>query len=93
LSVEGKFLVAMCKDRGRKGILDFGFQISDFDLQTEVLMSFCNSLMLLVKVVTSFCNSIGLLLRRTIVRSVRYSVILFIFRYPSSISSLFNHHK
>jgi hypothetical protein len=30
----------MCKDRGREGILDFEFQISDFVLQTEVLMSF-----------------------------------------------------
>jgi len=30
----------MCKDRGREGILDFGFQISDFGLIAEVLVKF-----------------------------------------------------
>jgi hypothetical protein len=30
----------MCKDRGRGGILDFGFQILDFALATGVLVKF-----------------------------------------------------
>jgi hypothetical protein len=41
----------MCKDRGREGILDFGFQISDFGMTAELLMEFCNSFILIVKAV------------------------------------------
>jgi len=41
----------MCKDRGREGILDFGFQILDFGLSAESLMKFVILFMLIVKVV------------------------------------------
>jgi hypothetical protein len=30
----------MCKDRGREGILDFGFQILDFALTAEIVGEF-----------------------------------------------------
>src|SRR5688572_24772801 len=65
----------MCKDRGREGILDFGFQILDFVLTAEIVGEFV-ILLCCSEGVASFCNSIWLLLCHSLVLQQFHSTIV-----------------